>query len=356
MAHLSELAKTADELCVLHRCKEAVAFWEEASSVTPDDANFHYHLAVCYSRDCHAQGLQDPLVAIYHYRRALALMPKENVLARATLLGDLGNTYLLAAPPSKVSLFTSIDCFQQAAEIYRESGRLDDWAREQHNLGNTWCEMPETEFPSKWEKAIGHFEQALAIRTRQKHPEHHAATLQNLGTAYRELKTGNRAGNIRRALHCYCETMRVLRASVASRRWAALHHDLGNAYLTLAFTGESRSRNTRRAIRHLNRALTVRTKIQSRFDYAATQLSRGEVFLQKAIADVGDPCSLNQARACFQEAEDSFTQAGRMDLAEAARERRERVGVGAGEGLAAVAQSDSSHSPSQRLEEELRLH
>ena len=111
MAQICELAKTADELCVLHRCNEAVAVWEEASSVTPDDANFHYHLAVCYSRDCHAQGLKDPQVAIYHYRWALALMPRENVLARATLLGDLGNTYLLAPPLSKASLLTSIDCF-----------------------------------------------------------------------------------------------------------------------------------------------------------------------------------------------------------------------------------------------------
>ena len=354
MAHLSELATTADELCVLHWCKEAVAFWEEASTVTPGDANFHYHLAVCYSRDCHAQGLRDPQVAIYHYRQALALMPKERVLARATPLGDLGNTHLLAAPPSKASLLTSLDCFQQAAEIYRESGRLDDWAREQHNLGNTWCEMTETEFPSKWEKAIGHFEQALAIRTRE-HPECHAATLQNLGTAYRELKIGNRADNIRKALHCYREALGVLRAPVASRRWAALHHDLGNAYLTLAFTGESRSRNARRAIRHLNRALTVRTKLQSPFDYAATQLSRGEAFLQMAVAGVGGPCSLNQARACFQEAEDSFTQAGRMDLAEAARERWQRVGVGVGEGLAAPVQSEGPRSPSPDLEEELRL-
>jgi len=80
MAHLSDLAKTADELCVLHRCKAAVAFLEEASSVTPDDANFHHHLAVCYIRDCHAQGLQDPRVAIYHYRRALALMPQQMFL------------------------------------------------------------------------------------------------------------------------------------------------------------------------------------------------------------------------------------------------------------------------------------
>ena len=356
MAHLSDLARTAGELCLLHRCKEAVACWEEACSVTPGDSNLHYQLAVCYSRDCHAQGLQDPPVAIYHYRRALALMPRENALARATLLGDLGNTYLLAAQPSKASLLTSIDCFQQAAEIYLESGKQDDWAREQYNLGNTWCEMPETEFPAKWEKAIGYFEQALSIRRREKDRERHAATLQNLGTAYRELKSGNRAVNIRRALHCYCETMRMVRASAASRRWAALQHDLGNAYLTLAFTGEDRVRNTRRAIRHLNRALTVRTKIQSPFDYAATQLSRGEAFLQMAVAGVGDPCSLNQARACFQEAEDSFTQAGRMDLAKAARQRRQRIAGGPGDGLTAAAQSDFSRSPSQRLEEELRIH
>ena len=230
-----------------------------------------------------------------------------------------------------------------------------DWAREQYNLGNTWCEMPEAEFPAKWEKAVGRFEQALAIRTREKHPEHHAATLQNLGTAYRELKTGNRASNIRRALHCYREALRVLRTPVASRRWAALHHDLGNGYLALAITGESPSHNTRRAIRHLNRALSVRTKLQSPFDYAATQLSRGEVFLQMAFADFGDPCSLNQARACYQEAEDSFTQAGRMDLAEAARKRGQSIGNCATEGLTAGAQSDGSRSPSPDLEEECEI-
>lgn len=191
--------------------------------------------------------------------------------------------------------------------------------------------MPESDFPSKWEKAIRHFEQALSIRAREKDPERHAAILQNLGTAYRELKTGNRAANIRRAVRCYCQAMRSLHKPAASRRWADLHHDLGNAYLTLASSGEERSRNILRAIRHLDRALTVRTKVQSQFNYAATQLSRGEAFLQWAVIGFGGISSLEKAHACFDEARIGFTQCAQTDLAAAAQKRLDFITGSSGE-------------------------
>jgi tetratricopeptide (TPR) repeat protein len=325
MTHSLDVIETANRLCALQRCEEAVALWQEASSVQPGNPQIHYQLAVCYSRDCHNRGLRDSEIAIYHYRQTLSLLARESSLARAMLLGDLGNTYLSSALPSKTKLLTAIDCFGQAAEIYREFEKRDDWAREQYNLGNAWCEMTESESPSKWEKAIAHFEEALSVRTREKDAERYAATLQNLGTAYRELKTGNRSANLRRAINCYHRAMRALRKPAASRKRADLHHNLGNVYLTLAIGGEDRIRNLGRATRHLARALDLRTKLQVPFDYAATQFSRGEAFLQLAISGVDGSASLNQARACFKEACEGFEQAGRADLANKAQLRLVRI-------------------------------
>ena len=318
--------ENAERLCALQRCDDAVALWEEASTRKPGDPGLHYQLGLCHSRDCHGHGLRDPEIAIYHYRRALALTPRGDRLARAMLLSDLGNTYLLSTLPAETRSSAAIDCFEQAAGIYREAERFDDWAREEFNLGNVWCELPEAAFPAKWEKAAAHFEQALSIRTRERDPQRYAATLQNLGTAYRELKSGDRRANIRRAIHCYHQTLRALGGLAASRRAADLHQNLGNAYLDLALDGEDRVRNLRRALRHLDRALALRTREQSPFHYAATQLSRGEAFLRAAITGLGaGAASLAQARVCFEEARDGFTESGEAHLAGAAQQRLELI-------------------------------
>jgi hypothetical protein len=66
----------------------------------------------------------------------------------------------------------------------------------------------------------------------------------------------------------------------------------------------------------------VRTKAESPLDYAATQLSRGEAFLQLVITGVEAACSLlDEVRACFKEAGDGFTQSGRMERADAVKKR-----------------------------------
>jgi tetratricopeptide (TPR) repeat protein len=148
-SHVEGLIETASELCSLHLCKEAIDLWKRASALNPHDSYIHYQLGLCYSHDCHEHGLKDPETAIYHYRQALTLTGNENSLTRAMLLADLGDTYLMAAPPSTVELLTSLECFAQAAEIYRVFGRLDDWAREQYELPNAWREIPARKLPWK---------------------------------------------------------------------------------------------------------------------------------------------------------------------------------------------------------------
>ena len=127
--------------------------------------------------------------------------------------------------------------------MYRAQGRLDDWAREQYNLGNAWCEVPEAECPAKWEKAIAHYKQALLIRTRENDAERYAATVQNLGTAYRELKTGERVANLCNAIRCFHQALRALPGAVHAKKRADLHNNLGNAYASLAAEDHERVRN-----------------------------------------------------------------------------------------------------------------
>jgi tetratricopeptide (TPR) repeat protein len=194
---------------------------------------------------------------------------------------DLSSPFL-----SKAWFLPDIDRAERAAAMYRAQGKLDAWAREQYNLGNAWCAVPEPEFPAKWEKAIAHYEQALSIRTRQKDPERHAATLQNLGTAYRELKSGNRIANIRKAIHYFHQAMRDLRGAARAKKRADLHNNLGNAYASLAAEDHERVRNAARALRHFERALAVRSKDAWPCDYAVTQFNAGNACLQLAMGGV----------------------------------------------------------------------
>jgi tetratricopeptide (TPR) repeat protein len=226
---------------------------------------------------------------------------------------------------SKAWLLPDIDRAEQAAAMYRAQGKLDAWAREQYNLGNAWCKVPEAQFPAKWEKAIEHYEQALVIRTRQKDPERYAATVQNLGTAYRELKSGNRTDNICKAIHCFHQAMRALPGAARAKKRADLHNNLGNAYASLAAEDHERMRNAARALRHFGRALAVRSKDVWPCDYAVTQFNAGNACLQLAMGGVAIESSLLEARHCFEEARDGFVGCRHDALADEARRRLDLI-------------------------------
>ena len=56
---------------------------------------------------------------------------------------------------------------------------MDDWAREEFNQANIWCDLPEGNFPEKWPEAIHHYENALRVRTKPADPKRYAATMMN---------------------------------------------------------------------------------------------------------------------------------------------------------------------------------
>jgi tetratricopeptide (TPR) repeat protein len=316
MAEARALFASAHALCERRSCDEAVSLWEQASSLRPADPDIHYQLGFCYAGGCGVENLLDPEVAVFHYRRALSLASHENAVGRAMILGALANAYVRGAAHAGPRLLSAIYCYEEAAQIFARLRRLDDWAREQFNLGNAWCEMPGGDFPEKWRRAIEHYERALSIRTRLKDPRQYAATLQNLGTAYRELTSGDPGSNNRRAVKCYHQAMRALRGVAPGSRLADLHHNLGNAYLSLAGLEADEVRNLRRAIRHLTVALRSRNEEASIFEYAATQFSLGQAYLRMAASDEGSESAIQNARSCLAEAFRAFSRCGQTELAD----------------------------------------
>jgi tetratricopeptide (TPR) repeat protein len=91
-------------------------------------------------------------------------------------------------------------------------------------------------------------------------------TQHNLGNAYSDLPTGDRSENLRRAIACYENALRVYTETEFPYDWAMTQHNLGNAYSKLP-TGD-RSENLRRAIACYENALRVYTETEFPYEWA----------------------------------------------------------------------------------------
>ena len=318
----------AARLCQEHQCESCITALVEASQAEPKNCAIHFQIGVCCSGGCRFNLQTSAEIALSHLRVALSLVnPSEQPGDRAQILSAMGNTWLISSrEPTKVRLRAAISCFQEAAQIYRRRSDLEAWARDEFNLGNSYCELPEDTDLGKWEEAVTHYQRALQVRTRVSDPICYAATLQNLGTAYRQLSSGDKPVNIKKAILCYRKALQVYSAARFPVQNAGLQNNLGNAYISLPCADSAISRkNLRRALRHFDRALRLRTKVNFPGDYAVTQFNRGSAFLQLALQEQNPQSSLRASEICFKEAEELFTQCGQVERARQARERAELV-------------------------------
>ena len=299
--------------CEARRCGEAILLLEQALCGQPGDPELCHQIGVCYSGACRPHPAINLSLALAYFKRAVSLVGTGGPAAlRAKFLDSLGNAYLANHQPEE-----AIPCLEEAASLYRLLGLEDEWAREQYNLGNACCDLSEAEAPEKWAKAVQYYENALQVRTRRHNPLCFAATMQNLGTAYRELPGLDRNCNVRRAIQCYYAAMRVYMHAGLREKCAALQNNLGNAYLCLSTESAAPRKYVRRAIHYFGKALTIRSKSHSPCDYAVTQFNRGQGYLRLAKIEPGD--WLWQATRCFQEAVEGFILCGDPTHAEIAR-------------------------------------
>ena len=286
--------------CREGRCPDAISLLEELVRDQPSNPQLNYQLGICYGGVCRRHELVSNPFSISYFERAVSLIDSSvPAVLRAQYLDSLGNAYLQGRRPE-----AAIPLLIEAAELYAALGEEDDWAREQHNLGNAFCDVSEATLSRKWQQAAEHYERALTVRTRQRDPLRYAATIQNLGTAYRERPDGDRKTNVRKAIGCYRRALLVYRSAGFPEQHAALHNNLGNAYLCLPGSPDTTRRNLRRALRHFERALETRQKDHRPCDYAATQFNRGYAYAKQAELDPGS--GVYEAVRCFREAEECF--------------------------------------------------
>jgi tetratricopeptide (TPR) repeat protein len=318
--HLGLLAAAAEH-CEEQRCEDAISSLETVLRDQPANPDLHHQIGFCYSGACRRHSLQSLPLAISYFEHALSLIGSHGPAAvRARYLDSLGNAYLAAHQPTR-----AVQHLEEAAQIYQHLGLPDDWARQEYNLGNACCDLAETGVPDMWERAAEHYQNALRVRTERYDPLHFAATMQNLGTVYRELSTGNRATNVRKAIGCYCAAFRVYAAAHLGDKCADLHNNIGNAYLNLSASEEPRCRNFRRALRHFAQALRVRNKLDRPRDYAVTQFNRGQAFL--LLAGCEESGDVRPAAECFREALDTFLCSKDAPHAEMAKRRLEGLAL-----------------------------
>ena len=263
--------------CQHGQCVAAISVLEELVREQPANPELHRQLGMCYSGVCRSHALVSLPVSISYLQHAVASIgPAGPPRIRAEYLDSLGNACLGDHRPE-----AAIPYLTEAAELYATLGLVDEWAREQYNLGNAFCDIPQSDAPRKWQLAVEYYRQALTVRTRERDPVRYAATVQNLGTAYRELPDGDHASNVRAAIGYYGRAIRVYQHDSFPAQHAALHNNLGNAYLCLPGSTDATRRNIRRALLHFERALEIRQRDRRPCDYAATQFNRGQA-LRKA--------------------------------------------------------------------------
>ncbi|MEG4912480.1 CHAT domain-containing tetratricopeptide repeat protein [Microcoleus sp. B7-D4] len=155
------------------------------------------------------------------------------------------------------NLERAIGFFQAALTVLTREDFPEQWAATQHNLANAYTHRIKGSRADNLERAIEFYEAALTVYTFADFREKWAMTQNNLGNAYRNRINGSRADNLEGAIGFFQATLTVYNLEDFPADWAITQNNLGNAYSD-RIKG-SRADNLERAIGFFEGALTVRT-------------------------------------------------------------------------------------------------
>jgi tetratricopeptide (TPR) repeat protein len=132
-------------------------------------------------------------------------------------------------------------------------------------------------------EAISLLTQAQGTWTREAHPAEWAGTQNNLGLAWADMPIGDRAENFGKAIAAYGLALEIQTREANPEEWAMTQNNLGNAWLFMP-TGD-RAKNLGKAIAAYGLALEVRTREAHPAGWATTQNNLG---LARADMPTGD--------------------------------------------------------------------
>jgi len=201
---------------------------------------------------------------------------------------------------------------QAGLEACKHLGDRGGAAAMQNNLGIAYRNLPTGERAANLARAIECYQQVLRFYTPEAAPLGYAMTQNNLGLTYADLPTGDRAANLRQAIACYQEALRFYTLETAPLQYATTQNNLGNAYADLP-TGD-RAANLRQAIECYQQALCFYTPEAAPLDYAMTQNNLGTAYSDLLTGERA--ANLRRAIECYQQALRFYTpEAAPLDYA-----------------------------------------
>jgi CHAT domain-containing protein len=188
--------------------------------------------------------------------------------------------------------------YEDMRELPQSSRNSPVYIQLQNNLGFAFSQLTTGDRATNLQRAIACFQDALRIMRPEIAPLDYAATQNNLGAAYYELLTGNRAANLQQAIACFQEALRFRTPETAPLDYAATQYNLGEAYRQLP-TG-NRAANLQQAIACYEETLQFWTPETAPRDYAAAQKSLGNAYQQLLTGNRA--ANLQQAIVCYEAA------------------------------------------------------
>jgi tetratricopeptide (TPR) repeat protein len=272
-----------------------------------------------------AMGLQqrpkDPdqlHAAVELYDRAIGLCPADDPLLRARITARKGTA--LQAIPEEGFAFLNLarDAFEEAMPVLRETGRPEELAEAEMNLGVVIQNLAGAG-KARITDAIAAYQRALRIFDKARHPQEFAILQNNLATAFLSIPFTDQRSKMREALavQAFEEGLRVVNLVDHPAEYAMLQNNLGNA-LQYASTSHVVENNLR-ALEAYAEALKVRTRESTPLEYANTIANKANC-LWNLPADPAQPGeaergNLRQARACYAEAREIFVAHGEREKA-----------------------------------------
>jgi tetratricopeptide (TPR) repeat protein len=203
------------------------------------------------------------------------------------------------------NLQEAIELYEKAAKVY-EGADQQKWALSQNNLGSAYRDLATGDQAANLQKAISAFQAALVVYTEKGFPVAWARTQNNLSSAYWALPTGDRAANLQKAISGYEAALGVYTEKDFPVDWARTQNGLGVAYWALP-TGD-RAANLQKAITANEAALRVYTEKDFPVDWALTQNNLGSAYRDLPTGDRAT--NLQKAITAYEAALRVYTEKG----------------------------------------------
>ncbi len=228
---------------------------------------------------------------------------------RASALSLLGTAYVgLADIENKdTNCRAAIGAYQAALEVYTRDRYPTHYAMTQNNLGISYGTLALVEDKAaNCRKAIEAFQAALEVYTRDHFPMDYAMTQNNIGLSYGTLAlVEDKAANCRKAIAAYQVALEVYTRDRFPMHYATTQNNLGIAYHNLGYV-ENKAANCRKAIEAYQAALEVSTRDRFPMDYAMTQNNLGNAY--NTLSEVEDKAAnCRKAIEAYQAALEVYT-------------------------------------------------